>query len=113
MMTLLVPIFGTISPDYLGTAGQYGRSGPGFAEFIANIISVVIIVSGIAFFLYFAIGGLRYITAGGDVKQTQEATKQITNALLGLAIVVGAFAITRVVGRVIGIDIFHPVFVGP
>lgn len=113
MISLLAPIFGTINPGYLGGTGHYGQGGPDFAEFIANMISVVIIVSGIAFFLYLAMGGLRYITAGGDVKQTQEATKQITHAIIGLAIVAAAFAITRVVGRVLGVDIFHPVFKGP
>jgi hypothetical protein len=112
-MVLLTPIFGTIEPDYLKGAGHYGPGGSGLASFIGNFISVFIIVSGIAFFLYLVMGGLRYVTAGGDVKATQEATKQITNALIGLAIIVGAFAITRVVGKILGVDIFHPVFVGP
>lgn len=97
----------------MGNAGQYGVTGAGLAQLTANLIGVVIIISGIAFFAYLAMGGLRYITAGGDVKQTQEAMKQITSAIIGLAIVVGAYAITRVVSRVLGFDIFHPVFVGP
>lgn len=110
MLSLLAPIFGTINPTgYL----KYPSGGSGFAQFIGNIVQVGITISGIAFFAFLAMGGLRYITAGGDVKQTQEAMKQITNAIIGLAIVVGAYAITRVVSRVLGVDIFHPVFVGP
>ncbi|MCL5003915.1 MAG: pilin [Patescibacteria group bacterium] len=111
MDILFVPIFGTIDPKYL--TGNYTAGGSGLSYLISNFINVVIIVSGIAFFLYLALGGLRYITAGGDAKQTQEAMKQITNAVIGLAIVVGAFAITRIVGTVLGIDIFKPVFRGP
>lgn len=110
---LFAPIFGNIWPDYLGHAGQYGVSGPGFSEFISNIIDVAIIVSGLAFFAFLVLGGLRYITASGDVKQTQEATKQITSAIMGLVIVVGAFAITRIIERVLGISIFAPIFKGP
>lgn len=110
MFIFLVPVFGTIDPaGYL----NYGKSGSGLASFISNLVSVIIIVSGIAFFAYLAMGGLRYITAGGDVKQTQEAGKQITNAIIGLAIVVGAYAVTRVMSQVLGFDIFHPIFVGP
>lgn len=111
MLILFAPIFGTIDPGYL--TGNYTVGGGGLAAFIGNLIDVVMIISGIAFFIYLVIGGLRYITAGGDVKATQEATKQITSAITGLVIVVGAFAITRVVERVLGISIFAPVFRGP
>ena len=109
---LFTPIFGTIDPGYL-TGNYYSASGSGLAALIGNLIDVIMIVAGIAFFVYLAMGGLRYITAGGDVKQTQEAGKQITNAVIGLAIVVGSFAITRIIERVLGISIFAPVFQGP
>lgn len=104
---------GTINPSYLGGAGHYGLDGSGLAKFIANLIDVGIIVAGIATFAFLAMGGFRYITAGGDVKQTQEASKQMANAVIGLAIVVGAFALTRVLEQVFGISIFAPVFKGP
>ena len=113
MFILLAPVFGTITPGYLGSAGQYGVGGLGIAKFIASIISVTYIVAGLAFFAFFAMGGLKYITAGGDVKQTQEATKQITNAIMGLVIVVASYGITSVLGYILfgaTLNIFAPVF---
>lgn len=115
MLWVNIPIFGTIDPYTNATGGflAYPKDGPGLAQFIGNLIDVGMIIGGLATFGFLAMGGFRYITAGGDVKQTQEAMKQITNAIIGLAIVVGAFAVTRVLSKVLGVDILHPIFRGP
>lgn len=112
MFSLLTPIFGDIIPGYLGGTG-YGEGGPGIAQFIASMIKVVYIVAGLAFFAFFAMGGLRYITAGGDAKATQEASKQITSAIIGLAIVVASYSVTAILGHILfgtTLNIFAPVF---
>lgn len=105
--------FGPIYPQYLGSPGQYGVSGPGMAKFIANMINTVFIVGGIGFFIYLATGGLRYLTASGDPKAVQEATKQITHAIIGLAIIVASYGVTSILGHILGIEIFNPTFKGP
>lgn len=107
--------FGTIDPGYLGNAGagQYLRTESGLALFITNMINSLYLVAGIGFFIYLATGGLRYLTAGGDPKAVQEATKQITHAIIGLAIVVGSYGAASILGNVLGVNIFHPIFQGP
>ena len=113
MYTSLAQIFGPIRPGYLGSAGKYGESGPGMANFIANMINTIYIIGGLAFFIYLALGGLKYLTASGDPKQIQEANKQLTTAITGLVIIVASYGITSILGSILGINIFKPTFNAP
>lgn len=114
-MILLGSPFGTIDPSTIGGyySGPGGTTGGALAEFIRNALNAAWLVAGLATFIYLAVGGFRYITAGGDQKATQEAGKQITGAITGLAIIIGSYALVKILGVVFGIDIFKPVFKGP
>jgi hypothetical protein len=72
---------------------------------ISGAISLVLIVVALVFFFILVMGGLRWVTSGGDEKKVGEARAQITNALIGLAIVFAAWAIMKLIGTVFGIDI--------
>jgi len=82
---------------------------------ISGAVSLVLIVVALVFFFILVLGGLKWVTSGGDEKKVGEARSQITNALIGLAIVFAAWAIMRLIGTVFGIDIFKltiPSFTG-
>jgi len=69
-------------------------------------VGLIIVIALIITFFYLIIGGIKWITSGGDKGQVEEARNQITNALIGLAIVVGAWAIMKMIGFFFGIDVF-------
>ena len=71
---------------------------------INNIVTVVqaairliLIVAFVAAFVLLLIGGIRWILAGGDEKAVAGARGTITAALIGLVIVLVAYAIIRLV----------------
>ena len=72
---------------------------------IDNIIQLIFFAAGLAFFIYLIIGGLRWITAGGDPKALDAARGRITGAIIGLIIVVAAFSIALIIESVLGIRI--------
>jgi hypothetical protein len=72
---------------------------------ISGAVSLVLIVVALVFFFILVLGGLKWVTSGGDEKKVGEARAQITNALIGLAIVFAAWAIMKLIGTVFGIDI--------
>ena len=72
---------------------------------ISGAISLVLILVALVFFFILVFGGLKWVTSGGDEKKVGEARSQITNALIGLAIVFAAWAIMKLIGTVFGIDI--------
>lgn len=62
----------------------------------------------IAFLLVFTMlvwGGIQWITSGGDKDNTQKARDRITHALVGLAVVAGAWALMKLVEFFFGINI--------
>jgi hypothetical protein len=72
---------------------------------VSGAISLVMLVVALVFFFILIAGGLKWIMSGGDQKAVEAARAQITNALIGLAIVFAAFAIISLIGTVFGINL--------
>lgn len=51
------------------------------------------------------VGGIGWISGGGDKARLESAQKQITHSLIGLAILFSVFAIIKLVGSLFGIDL--------
>ena len=84
---------------WLNTIGSsaYGESGApskSLTAIIGSLVKVFLGVLGIIFVVLLIIGGARYMTAGGNQEKIDEAVHQIRNAVIGLIIVVCAYAIT-------------------
>lgn len=74
-------------------------------KILPNIITLLLIITSLAAFFYLIIGGIRYITSGGDKAQIESAQKQLTTAIIGLVLVFSVFAIMKVLGDFFGIDL--------
>ena len=111
-----VPLGGTIGGDALGPFGNFASrvgSGAGgginalttLARIVSSIIGVFTVAAGIWFLFNFTIGGIQYISAGGDKNTLQGAQQRIQNAFIGLIIVVSGWTILALAGQFIGYDI--------
>jgi len=89
----------------VGAVQQTGIPFTDLGNLIRNILAVLFFVAGLAAFIFLIIGGIQYITAGGDPKAAASARDRITGAIVGLIIVVAAFAIVLILERVFGIRI--------
>jgi uncharacterized membrane protein len=90
----------------LGT--EIGAAAGAFANIISRIIGVLTIVAGLWFIFSFIIGAYGFLTAGGDTKKIEEATKKITSAIVGLVVVVAAYALISLIGGLLGFEILQP-----
>jgi cytochrome bd-type quinol oxidase subunit 2 len=88
--------------------GGKGLATTQFANFASNLISLITTVGGLMFLLYFILGGLSWITAGGDKGKVDEAKSKMTNAAIGLIVIASSYAIAFIIGKVLGIDILNP-----
>jgi|WetSurMetagenome_2_1015567.scaffolds.fasta_scaffold00606_9 hypothetical protein len=68
-------------------------------DIIVNIIKIVLEFLGIIFVVLLIFGGFKYMTAAGNESQVDEAKKLIVQAVIGLAIILSAYAITVFVSR--------------
>lgn len=66
---------------------------------IGRIISVALGVLGTVVVVIMIIAGFEWMTAGGNSDKVEEAKKRITHAIIGLAIILSAYAITDFVTR--------------
>ena len=76
-----------------------------FGGIVGALIVLLIIIAAIVFFFMLLIGGIRWITSGGDKAQTEAARNQVTSALVGLVIVFAAWAILQLIEAFFGISI--------
>ena len=95
-------IIGTVKnplpSQYKNVVGS-GASG-GLILFLSNILRLVFVVAGIFAFFNFIVAGFQYMNAGGDAKYVSAAWDKIWQSLLGLAIIVGSFAMAALLGQV-------------
>ena len=69
----------------------------------ANLINVALGFLGIIAVVIVLIGGFKYMVSGGNEEKTAEARRLIVSGIIGLAIILSAWAITSfVIGQLIG-----------
>lgn len=77
-------------------------------KFISAILAAILVIATLAAFIFLLLGGLSWITSGGDKAAVEAAQKRIQAAIIGLFVVFAAWAIMLVVGKFLGIpDIFN------
>src|SRR3989339_612996 len=66
-------------------------------ETVGSIINVALGFLGVVAIVIVLIGGFKYMTAGGDETKVGTARKYIISGIIGLAIILSAYAITTFV----------------
>ncbi|HTL39343.1 MAG TPA: pilin [Methylomirabilota bacterium] len=69
------------------------------SAFIIKIINIALAVAGLIAVLFLIIGGFRYITSAGNEETAEQAKKIITNAIIGIVVIILSFVIVRVISN--------------
>lgn len=119
-MTKLAAVtdLGTIGGPPAGGFGPWGNiaaAGSGVAEAariftftLSRIIGILTIIAGIWFIFNFIIGAFGFLTAGGSEEGIKKATAKIGQSILGLVVVVAAYAVISLLGALLGFEILNP-----
>jgi hypothetical protein len=106
MTTLLTTVLAAGQGVNIMPGGQFANLGDiTLASIISAVIVLVLVVAALIFFFMLVLGGIKYITSGGDKGQTEAARGQITAALIGLVIVFAAWAIINLINLFFGVNI--------
>jgi hypothetical protein len=100
----------TSSPTYTPITGQNVNvpivPPKGFATDIGNVINfvlrIIMVIAVLLVFFYLVLGGIEWITSGGEKGKTEAARNKIVAAVVGLLILAGSFAILTLVIRFLG-----------
>ncbi|MBT4121017.1 MAG: hypothetical protein HOD54_03170 [Candidatus Magasanikbacteria bacterium] len=86
-----------VDPFGIGYADETGLGKEDVRTTIASIINVALGLLGIVAVVIVLWGGFRWMTAGGNEEKVGEARKIIFSGVIGLAIILSAYAIARFV----------------
>ncbi len=92
---LTVPVNIPRPPEVSDKFGDIGKV-------IGNAIGIAIIIAAVLALIYLIWGGIQWITSGGDKTALETARGRITNAIVGLIVVVAAWAIFQFVLNFLG-----------
>lgn len=114
MTSLVLPLAQVRAIDWTDRVGQgglqevgeeaYGEVGSpttSLGETISMIIRIILGFLGIIFVILIILAGFKYMTAAGNDEKVKEAVKQITNAAIGLLIILSSYAITVFITNVV------------
>jgi hypothetical protein len=83
-------VFDWIRPEYCTAAG--------LATFA---IQTIISFSGVVAALFLIVGGFLYLTSAGNEEQTEKGKKILVNSVIGLVVIILAYAIVSIIGSVL------------
>lgn len=98
----------TINQNYFPPAAIYGGTATnvtGFGKLATDIIWILVAIAASLTFAFIVIAGIKYVTSGGDEKKLASAHSTLTYALIGIAVIILAFVILRVVQFFIGSNV--------
>jgi len=89
----------------LGTS-EGTEDGSKFINYVVYLWKVSMNLGALAVIVYFIWGAIEWITAGSDSKKTENARSRMTNAIIGLVILVSSFTILSFISKIFFGDSF-------
>lgn len=88
---------------------QADVAGGEFNRIIGVFLGFMTITASIWFMFQIITAGYGWLSAGGDKTKTEAAWHKITNSVIGLVIVVSAWILIGIIGKIVGLeDILNP-----
>ncbi len=75
---------------------------------LSGVLGFMTIIAGLWFMIQFILAGYAWISAAGDKSKLEGAKNKLLYSILGLVIVVGAWAIVGVIAKIVGLEILNP-----
>jgi succinate dehydrogenase/fumarate reductase cytochrome b subunit len=105
---LLAQIRNPVLPPTIGgspTGADYQQGGAGLGALISQLVGALFMAGFLLALVYLLIGGISWITSGGDKTKLEKARDQITNSIIGIIVVAAAWAISVLVANFFGLDL--------
>lgn len=77
------------------------------AKLLGNSISIMLIAAVIITLIFLILGGIAWITSGGDKQKVGAARARITYAIVGLVVALGGFLIVTIIGYFFNVNLLN------
>jgi len=85
----------------LGVNDASTSSGGKFIQYTVYLWRAAITIGSLAVIVYFLLGAFTWITSGGDKTKVEEARNKITNAIIGLVLLVSSFVLLSFLSKLL------------
>lgn len=74
-----------------------------FSNLIPSLIGILLVAGAIIFFFWFLLGAIQWTMSGGDKVSKENARNRVTNALVGLVVMLSLYAIVDLLETFFGV----------
>jgi hypothetical protein len=74
-------------------------------DLFSNAVRAAVLLLGVALLVMFVVAGFSFLFSGGDPKKLEKAKGTLTNAIIGLVIIVSAYIILNLIHAFTGVDV--------
>src|SRR6187455_1029309 len=99
-------VFATSLESIYAPGAAMGGDSANVSKLVSPLIANILIFSGLAAFFVILLSGFNYVTSNGDKAKVEQSQQMLNYGILGIIVVVTAFAITRIIGTLIGFKFF-------
>jgi hypothetical protein len=115
-ITVAAPLILNAQQGQTGPSGPPANSNPGtlninlfnpikvgsIEEFLVTILNIIIVIATPIIVIFIIYSGFKYVMARGNASEIEEATKSLTYAIIGGVLIIGAVAISTIIGNLVG-----------
>jgi hypothetical protein len=101
---ILAQIKNPVLPASIG-AGTVGDGGTALGKLVSNLVGALFIAGFLLALVFLLMGGITWITSGGDKTKLEKARDEITNSIMGIVVVAATWAISILVANFFGLDL--------
>lgn len=80
---------------------------PLLQKLITYAITIMFVVGAVIFFFMLLIGAIQWIASGGDKQAIEGAKAKISNAMIGLIILLSVFVIVKLIGTFLNVPLLN------
>jgi len=83
-----------------GTGGLNGSQS--LSDLIVRVVNILLTFGGVIAVVFVIIGGYQYLVSGGNEETAEKGKKTLINAIIGIVVIVLAYAIINVIVNLVG-----------
>lgn len=76
-----------------------------FGKLLPTMVGIVLVIGFIIFLFMMLVGGVKWISSGGDKAQLESARGTVLHGVIGVIILISVFAIVKLIEGIFGVKI--------
>lgn len=95
-------VMNLLAANFADPTGEIPATFKDIEVVFSSVVGVALGLGGLVLFIMLLVGGIKYITAGGDPKGIEGAKKTLTYAIFGIVLLALAFLIISLIEQITG-----------